>query len=434
MAPLLDIFATSALQVQLLLAAEAGDLPLFKRTAGALDGGKGRLREAAEGAIASDCGCGVLHVAAAHGRLPVCAYLVEDLQFNVDALDDKGETPLSYAVVKKGTVNTVRYLLDHGADPNKPGGDRDGTPLHLAIAEGHCEIVKVLLLKGADVNLFSYWGTPLYIAAASGFDDVMKILLDHHADLNKAVCIVSTPLIVALRAHKQKCVELLIEAGADLKGVGSADPVIIAITEGLTECLKCLIKAGADPSVPDDFGRLPIEVAASLNSRVDVEILFPLTSPIPSVHDWSIDGIIAHVKSRKEDDPILKMDPANLKLEASKAYKRNDYITAARIYYRALAHNLEDLTLISNRSLCWLKMGQGDKALRDAQICRRERCDWPKACYREGAAHMLLKDYEKARDAFADALKLDPGNTEIENALREALHSFKMSHDNLKDH
>jgi hypothetical protein len=36
-------------------------------------------------------------------------------------------------------------------------------------------------------------------------------------------------------------------------------------------------------------------------------------------------------------------------------------------------------------------MGQGDKALRDAQICRSLRCDWPKACFLEGAAHMLLK-------------------------------------------
>ena len=56
----------------------------------ALDGGKERLREAVEGATASDCGAGALHVAAAHGRLSVCAYLVEDLQFNVDAPDDKG--------------------------------------------------------------------------------------------------------------------------------------------------------------------------------------------------------------------------------------------------------------------------------------------------------------------------------------------------------
>ena len=59
-------------------------------TARALDGGKGRLREAVEGAIASDCGAGALHVAAGRGRTPVCAYLVEDLQFNVDAVDDKG--------------------------------------------------------------------------------------------------------------------------------------------------------------------------------------------------------------------------------------------------------------------------------------------------------------------------------------------------------
>jgi hypothetical protein len=29
-----------------------------------------------------------------------------------------------------------------------------------------------------------------------------------------------------------------------------------------------------------------------------------------------------------------------------------------------------------------------------------------------------LQDYEKACDAFADGLKLDPGNTAIENALR----------------
>jgi hypothetical protein len=50
----------------------------------------------------------------------------------------------------------------------------------------------------------------------------------------------------------------------------------------------------------EQFGRLPIEVAASFNSRADVEILFPLTSRIPSVREWSIDGIFAHVKSTEE--------------------------------------------------------------------------------------------------------------------------------------
>ena len=45
-----------------------------------------------------------------------------------------GETALSYAAVN-GTVNVVRYLLDHGANPDKSGpGNR--TPLHMAVAKG----------------------------------------------------------------------------------------------------------------------------------------------------------------------------------------------------------------------------------------------------------------------------------------------------------
>lgn len=50
-----------------------------------------------------------------------------------------------------------------------------------------------------------------------------------------------------------------------------------------------------------------------------------------------------------------------------------------------------DATLHSNRSLCWAKMGEGDKALIDAEACRFLQPYWPKACYREGVAHMLLK-------------------------------------------
>jgi hypothetical protein len=48
-------------------------------------------------------------------------------------------------------------------------------------------------------------------------------------------------------------------------------------------------------------------------------------------------------------------------------------------------------TLFSNRSLCWIKMGEGEKALVDAEASRVVQPDWPKACYRQGAAHMLLK-------------------------------------------
>jgi len=50
-----------------------------------------------------------------------------------------------------------------------------------------------------------------------------------------------------------------------------------------------------------------------------------------------------------------------------------------------------DATLLSNRSLCFIRMGEGDKALVDAEACRALQPYWPKACFRQGAAHMLLK-------------------------------------------
>ena len=50
-----------------------------------------------------------------------------------------------------------------------------------------------------------------------------------------------------------------------------------------------------------------------------------------------------------------------------------------------------DATVLSNRSLCWLRAGQAERALEDAKACRALRPDWAKACYREGAAHRLLQ-------------------------------------------
>ena len=50
-----------------------------------------------------------------------------------------------------------------------------------------------------------------------------------------------------------------------------------------------------------------------------------------------------------------------------------------------------DATLLSNRSLCWIRLGQPEHALADAKACRELRPDWPKACYREGAALRLLQ-------------------------------------------
>ncbi|WVZ75354.1 hypothetical protein U9M48_023414 [Paspalum notatum var. saurae] len=114
------------------------------------------------------------------------------------------------------------------------------------------------------------------------------------------------------------------------------------------------------------FGHLPIEIAAYENRRKDVEILFL-------------------------KDPMYKMKPDDIKSEGNKAYKGKDYLTAVKLY--SMAANLcpDDTTLYSNRCLCWLKMGEGERAMVDSGICRVQRPGWAKACYLHGAAQMLLK-------------------------------------------
>jgi len=41
---------------------------------------------------------------------------------------------------------------------------------------------------------------------------------------------------------------------------------------------------------------LPVELATLNDCMEEVEMLFPLTSPIPGVPNWSVHGVISHAK------------------------------------------------------------------------------------------------------------------------------------------
>ena len=66
---------------------------------------------------------------------------------------------------KAGDVDTIRQLIHQGANLNEPS-DYDGkTSLHLACAEGHVEVVQLLLKNGASAYVRDRRGrTPLFEA------------------------------------------------------------------------------------------------------------------------------------------------------------------------------------------------------------------------------------------------------------------------------
>ncbi|XBH84198.1 hypothetical protein VPH35_072445 [Triticum aestivum] len=406
-----------------LKAAFDGDLRLVKKAAKVLGrGAEGRRLAEKLGAVRDGIGIGLLHMAALGGSLPVCRYLVEDIRLDVDDVGPMGETPLTCAISRQNAY-LVCYLLDHGADTEKLNSE-GYTPLHFATNQGYVDIVELLLSKGANTDGLSHGGTALHVAANNGHDDIVKVLLDHHADHKIALSGTdSTALVIATATCSLKCVKLLLEAGADVDGIGKDTPLIIAALAGSTDILKCLVLAGADANVTDSYGHTPIEIAARSGMREHVEILFPVTSRIPKVRDWSVDGIIGNVKSVPSSKKTML---ASAKSKAHEAFKNGNYLIAARIYGEAMELDPFNATLRSNSSLCWIRFGNGTQALKDAQACRMMRPGWAKGCHREGTALMLLKDYEKACGAFLDGLKLEPGNAEMEDGLREALESMKI--------
>ncbi|KAI5008439.1 hypothetical protein ZWY2020_009487 [Hordeum vulgare] len=365
--------AISSMQDTLLDAAFKGDLPLLKRV-WVLDNGMGCPREAVE-AARTDGGFSALQLAAANEQLEVCRYLAGVLRVDVDAADDKGRTPLVYAVMSE-KIAIVKCLLDHGADPDK--ADEAGlTPLHSAAGIGDCEIIELLLAKGAYVDpIAEEIGTPLHLATKEQQVGAMKTLLKHNAYVSLTSCYFCLKVMFNVRLES---------------------PLLFSV--------EATIHGAVSPALADDRGHHPHRGARPPDMEMDYH---------------------GHILSTDEDATMGKI--AKLKSSPIKAIENKDYFSATMWYTKAIEHDPNDATLFSNRSLCLLRMGDGQRALLDALDCRGMRPDWPKACYRQGAALMSLKDYKNACQALLDGLKLDPENAEeMGCALREAMESLKIS-------
>ncbi|HEY3057327.1 MAG TPA: ankyrin repeat domain-containing protein, partial [Thermoanaerobaculia bacterium] len=115
-----------------------------------------------------------------------------------------------------GNVGNARLLLDRGADVNVRAATRfRNTPLQVAMLTGQFEMAKLLLDRGADVLDRQAAGfTPLHEAALLGRTDLIELLLERGAEINSRTDDGRSPLTEAMRGKHPAAIELLKSKGA----------------------------------------------------------------------------------------------------------------------------------------------------------------------------------------------------------------------------
>ena len=155
----------------------------------------------------------------AEGLSPVLYALYNGKTDLVEPLLDANPPLDAFDSAAVGRTRGLEELLDAEPELARAWSQDGFTALHLASFFGQEEAAKILLERGAEVNLVARHETihvtPLHSAAAGSHAAIVKLLLEHGADPNAAQDGGFTPLHSAAQNDDRESVEALLEAGAD---------------------------------------------------------------------------------------------------------------------------------------------------------------------------------------------------------------------------
>jgi ankyrin repeat protein len=211
-------------------------------------------------------GCTSIHTAARQGNLKeVRRQLAWGVNVNKSHLFTR-DTPLIEAAAN-GHMEVVKLLIENGADVNLKGEAWYG-PLHAAAAKGHLEVVKILLENGADVNIFHH-NKPLHNAAMNGHIEVARILLAHGADINAKGTDEAAPLHTAVSNNQLEMVKWLLSKGANVnpRAVYGRTPLHSAAFRNNVEIGKILLEHGADTTLECNGRKVPKEFLKAIQQQ-----------------------------------------------------------------------------------------------------------------------------------------------------------------------
>ncbi|XP_014819351.1 PREDICTED: ankyrin repeat domain-containing protein 26-like isoform X5 [Calidris pugnax] len=194
-----------------------------------------------------------LHRAAASGDL---AQVRQGLKKSrIDERDKAERTPLHLACAN-GHADIVTYLVENKCNLNLFDND-NRSPLMKAVQCQQEKCVAILLDHGANPNLADADGnTALHLAVVSPNTSIAGLLLEHNASIDAQNKEGYTPLILAVSEHQEEMVDFLLRKGADVHARDQCErtPLMTAASGGELNLIKVLLRYGADVSHKDTNG------------------------------------------------------------------------------------------------------------------------------------------------------------------------------------
>ena len=241
-----------------------------------------------------------LHKACLCGAIEV-AKLLLDSGADIDAVSDIG-TALC-AAGRSGKEEVVRLLLARGANVDL-GGVEDGStrvPLVRACWRRSILIAQDLINHGADINVVdSKYGTALTMACCRGYEAIARLLLQKAADIEAVgETILCTALVAACSRGYESIVRLLLDSGADANKQAPHEmetklsPLHGAASKGSVKVAQLLIDHGADVNTQDDRMCTPLVLAAYRGWYLMVEFLLNKGADVLATSDLFVSALVA---------------------------------------------------------------------------------------------------------------------------------------------
>ncbi|XP_033231273.1 ankyrin-1-like [Belonocnema kinseyi] len=197
------------------------------------------------------------------------------------------EASTLHLAAKSGCRVIFRLLLQESETASMlTSVDKYGyTPLHVAVENGHRDIVEICLERTSSGSITNKGLLPIHIAAHKGYDKIVLQLLEQCADYHS--CTIKsedsfTPLYIAAYYGHKRVVEILLEKGADPNNFKCYEPHLTplhaAAQGGHDQIVELLLKCGAKVNLEinidsDEILCTPILAAARGGHERIVEML-----------------------------------------------------------------------------------------------------------------------------------------------------------------